>query len=239
MNPPKSSSPSTANPPRATKTIAYLRVSTTEQDLQKNKADILNLANDKDLGKVHWVEETVSGTVPWRKRAVGQIFEEVQSGDNLIVSELSRLGRSMLECMEMLSIAVNRGINIYAVKGAWRLDNTIQSKIVAMAFSMASEIERDLISQRTKEALAALKKKGVRLGRPKGLGRSKLDQHREDIESRLVRGATQAFLAKWYGTTEANLSRWIKTHKIRENVRKQQAELAEQRASTGFDSADR
>ena len=79
----------------------------------------------------------------------------------------------MLEYMEMLSIAVNKGINIYTVKDAWRLDNTIQSKIVAMAFSMAAEIERDLISQRTKEALAALRRKGIKLGRPKGPGKRK------------------------------------------------------------------
>ncbi len=87
--------------------------------------------------------------------------------DNIIVSELSRLGRSMLECMEILSIALEKRIDIYAVKGAWQLDQSIQSKIIAMAFSMTAEIERDLISQRTKEALAAKKKQGVKLGRPK------------------------------------------------------------------------
>lgn len=228
MNHPKSSPAYTPNPPRVPKTIAYLRVSTTEQDLQKNKADILNLANEKDLGKVLWVEETVSGIVPWRKRAVGRIFEELQAGDNLVISELSRLGRSMLECMEMLSIAVGKGINIYAVKGAWRLDNTIQSKIVAMAFSMAAEIERDLISQRTKEALAALKKKGVKLGRPRGPGRSKLDRYRPEIEALLANGSTQVFIAKRYSTTEANLSRWIKAHKIGTSTKQLQAKLAAQ-----------
>src|SRR4051812_22189451 len=135
-------------------TIAYLRVSTTDQDLKKNRYDILQLANEKGLGKVHWVEETVSGRGSWRKRKNAQIIDQLQVGDTLIVSELSRLGRSMLECMEILSIAFQKEISIYAIKGNWRLDNSIQSKIVAMAFSMASEIERDLISQRTKEALA-------------------------------------------------------------------------------------
>src|SRR5437016_5102768 len=150
------------------KTTAYLRVSTTDQDLEKNKFDILQLANEKGLGKVEWVEETVSGRVIWRKRQIARIMEEFQAGDNIIVSELSRLGRSMLECMEILSIASQKGIHIYAVKGNWQLDNSIQSKIVAMAFSMAAEIERDLISQRTKEALAARKKLGLKLGRPRG-----------------------------------------------------------------------
>lgn len=196
------------------KTIAYLRVSTTDQDLQKNKADILHLANEKGLGRVRWVEETASGRISWHKRAIGKILDELNGGDTLIVSELSRLGRSMLECMEILSIAAQKSINIYAVKGNWQLDNTIQSKIVAMAFSMAAEIERDLISQRTKEALAAKKKAGIKLGRPKGVGKSKLDQYRPEIEALLANGSTQKFVAERYRTSEVNLSRWLKRHRL-------------------------
>lgn len=117
---------------------------------------------------MEWVEETISGRVSWKKRKIADVIEQLQAGDTLLVSELSRLGRSMLECMEILSIASQKEINIYSVKGNWQLDNSIQSKIIAMAFSMASEIERDLISQRTKEALLAKKKAGVKLG--KGCG---------------------------------------------------------------------
>lgn len=197
------------------KTIAYLRVSTDEQDLKKNRADILHLANEKNLGRVHWVEETVSGQVSWRKRKIAQVLETLQAGDNLVVSELSRLGRSMLECIEILSIATEKKINIYAVKGNWQLDGSIQSKIMAMAFSMAAEIERDLLSQRTKEALAARKRAGFKLGRPKGIGKSKLDQYRPEIEAFLQNGATQKFIANRYGTTEANLSRWMAKHHIK------------------------
>jgi DNA invertase Pin-like site-specific DNA recombinase len=98
-------------------TIAYLRVSTNDQDIEKNKYDILQLANEKGLGKVKWVEETVSGRVSWKKRKIADIMAQVQRGDTIIVSELSRLGRSMLECMEILSIAAEKGINVYAVKG--------------------------------------------------------------------------------------------------------------------------
>ncbi len=116
----------------------------------------------------------------------------------------------MLECMEILSIASQKQINIYAVKGNWRLDNSIQSKIVAMAFSIAAEIERDLISQRTKEALAARKKAGIKLGRPRGVGKSKLDQYKPEIEALLANGSTQKFIAERYDSTEANLSRWLK-----------------------------
>ncbi len=196
-------------------TIAYLRVSTTDQDVEKNKADILHLANDKSLGRVQWLEETVSGRVSWRKRKIASVIDNLQAGGTLIVSELSRLGRSMLECMEILSIASQKGVHIYAVKGNWQLDNSIQSKIIAMAFSMAAEIERDLISQRTKEALAARKKAGMKLGRPRGTGKSKLDTYRAEIEALLANGSTQRFIAHRYGTTEANLSRWMKKHRLR------------------------
>lgn len=198
------------------KTIAYLRVSTTDQDIEKNRFDILKLANDKGLGRVKWVEEKISTRVSWHKRQIADVIQELQAGDNLIVSELSRLGRSMLECMEILSIAFQKGIHIYAVKGNWRLDNSIQSKIVAMAFSMAAEIERDLISQRTKEALAARKKAGIKLGRPRGVGKSKLDQFRPEIEALLSNGSTQKFIARRYGTTEANLSRWLSRYKLKQ-----------------------
>ena len=197
------------------KTTAYLRVSTTEQDLEKNKFAILKFANDNQLGQVHWIEETVSGRVSWRKRKIATIIDEAQAGDNLIVSELSRLGRSMLECMEILSVAAQKQLNIFAIKGNWQLNDSIQSKIMAMVFSMVSEIERDLISQRTKEALAARKRAGIKLGRPREVGKSKLDPFRPEIEALLANGSTQKFIAGRYKTTEPNLSRWLKRHKIK------------------------
>lgn len=197
------------------KTVGYLRVSTVNQDLEKNKTDILFFANENQLGQVSWVQEKVSGKINWRKRKIAQLLDDLQSGDNLIVSELSRLGRSMLECMEILAIASQKQINLYAIKGNWQLDQSIQSKIIAMAFSMAAEIERDLISQRTREALAAKKKKGVKLGRPKGTGKSKLDDYRPEIEALLANGSTQKFIAQRYSTTEANLSRWIRRNGLK------------------------
>ena len=107
------------------KTIAYLRVSTLDQDIEKNKSEILALANDKKLGNVTFIEDRASGKISWKKRRIFQVVEELKSGDNVIVSELSRLGRSMLECMEILSISMQKKINIFAVKGEWKLDNTI------------------------------------------------------------------------------------------------------------------
>jgi len=202
---------------RATKTLAYLRVSTTDQDVGKNKDDILRLSNDKGLGQVVFVEEKVSGTVSWKKRKIAKILEELKEGDNLIVSELSRIGRSMLEIMQVLSLAMEKGIHVHAVKGNWQLNDSIQSKIMAMVFSMAAEIERDLISKRTKEALKAKKAQGIKLGRPKGTGKSKLDKFRPEIEALLYNGSAQKFIAKRYGISEANLSLWIKKHNLKKS----------------------
>jgi DNA invertase Pin-like site-specific DNA recombinase len=202
--------------PQATrKTVAYLRVSTLDQDIEKNKADILHFANHHDLGKVHFVEEVASGRTPWRARRIAQVLEELQGDDALVVAELSRLGRSMLECMEILALATRKGICVYSVKGNWQLDQSIQSKIIALAFSMAAEIERDLISQRTKEALRFKKEQGIALGRPKGPGKSKLDAFRPEIEGLLANGSTQKFIARRYHTTEANLHNWLKKHGLK------------------------
>jgi len=96
--------------------VAYLRVSTLDQNIDKNKADILQFANKHDLGKVNFVEEIASGRTPWRQRGIATVLEDLQENDTIIVSELSRLGRSMLECMEILALAVRKGIRIYAVQ---------------------------------------------------------------------------------------------------------------------------
>lgn len=194
------------------KTVAYLRVSTLEQDLDKNKSDILFFANEKNFGKVEFVEDKASGTVHWKKRELGSIIESLLPGDNLIVSEFSRLGRSMLECIEVINHCLEKKINLYAIKGNWHLDNTIQSKVMGMIFSIASEIERDLISKRTSEALRIRKDKGLPLGRPKGTGKSKLDKYKEEILALLNNGSSKVFVAKRYKTTPGNLSHWLKKH---------------------------
>ena len=193
-------------------TIAYLRVSTQDQDLEKNKSELLMLAHTHNLGKVIFVEEVVSGKVSWKKRKIAEVIDSLGKGDNIIISELSRLGRSMLEIMELLSVSIQKGINIYALKGNWQLNNSIQSKIVAMAYSLASEIERDLISQRTKEALKYRKECGIKLGRPLGSGTSRLNQYAPEIKALIANGSTKRFIAGRYNTSEANLYRWLNDH---------------------------
>jgi DNA invertase Pin-like site-specific DNA recombinase len=152
-------------------TVAYLRVSTADQNTEKNKKEILLFTNDREFGNVDFFEETVSGKKSWKEREIKKIIDELDEGDRLIVPELSRLGRSMLEIMEILAIAREKGIHIYDIKGNWELNGSIQSKVMAMVFSIAAEIERDLISSRTKEALRARKAAGITLGRPKGPGK--------------------------------------------------------------------
>ena len=192
------------------KTISYLRVSTFEQDTEKNKAAVLKFANDRDFGKVQFVEEKVSGTKSWKERKIKKIIDDLGEDDRLIIPEISRLGRSMLEIMEILALAKEKGIAIYDVKNGWELNGTIQSKVMALVFSIAAEIERDLISKRTTEGLRVARAKGKLLDRPRGPGKSKLDKHREEIISLIKTGSTQVYIAKKYGTSQPNLYNWIK-----------------------------
>jgi DNA invertase Pin-like site-specific DNA recombinase len=191
------------------KVIGYLRVSTISQDLEKNKADILKYANDNKLGNVDFVEEVVSGKVSWKLRKIKEVIDSLGKDDWLIVAELSRLGRSMLEIMEIIGEAKRQEINIHAIKNNWTLNGSIESKILLMVFSMASEIERDLISARTTEALRVRKALGVKLGRPKGPGKSKLDRHKDEIVALLRDGMPKTRVAKKYGTSTVNLYNWL------------------------------
>jgi len=196
------------------KTIAYLRVSTNNQDTEKFKLDILKLAHERDLGKVEFVEEKASGRIPWKERKIYEIINGLGKGDHLIVPELSRLGRSMLEIMEILSVATQKEINFYIVKGNRKLDDSIESKVLSMAFSLAAEIERDFISSRTKEALKARKAKGVKLGRPFGAGKSRLDPHKEEIIALLKVRAEKKFIAQKFGVTPPTLKNWIEKNGV-------------------------
>ena len=197
------------------KTYAYIRVSTDKQDLENQKYSILEYANKKKLGNVEFIEETVSGKVSWKNRKLKDLIMQLQKGDNLIVAELSRLGRSMLEIMELLNVLLSKGVNIYVVKGNYELKNDIQSKVLAFAFSLASEIERELISQRTKEALARVKSEGKKIGRPKGSYSSKLDEKREYIEELLDKGVSIASIAKILGVHYQTMRNYIKRRKLK------------------------
>lgn len=192
------------------RTIGYLRVSSLSQDIEKNKAEILSFANDKKLVPIEWRAETVSGTVDWRKREIGRVLEELKAGDTIITPEISRLARSMKAVIEIVEAARLKEINIHALKGGWSLNGNLENnKVVLYMLAMFGEIERDLISRRTSEALRARKQAGVKLGRPKGPGKSKLDQFKPEIEALLNNCSTKAFIARRYGVSEATLYNWL------------------------------
>lgn len=201
-------------PETNSKTFAYLRVSDSGQDNEMSRNEILQFASARDFGKVHFFEDNASDVKSWKERQIKKIIDELGEGDRLIVPELSRLGRSMLEIMEILAAAKEKGIALYDVRNALELNGNMNSKVMAMVFRIAAGIERDLISKRTIEGLKAARAKGKLLGRPKGTGKSKLDQHREEIIALLKNGSTQVHIAKKYGTTQPNLFNWLRKHNL-------------------------
>ena len=201
------------------RTYAYIRVSTDKQETENQRFEILKYANDKKLGNVEFIEETVSGRKSWKDRKIGVLISELCKGDILIVTELSRLGRSMLEIMELLSILLRNGIELHVVKNKQVLKDDLQSKVFAMAFSIAAEIERELISQRTREALQRRKAEGKPLGRPKGSYSSKLDRYREQIEELLSKGVSISSIAKIIGVPYSTVYSYVQRRKENLNAK--------------------
>ena len=194
---------------------AYLRISTDKQDLENQRYEVLKYANGKKLGSVEILEETVSGKKSWKKRELGGLIEKLKKEDILIVPELSRLGRSMLEIMELLSILLRKGVEIHVVKNNQILKDNFQSKVFAMAFSIAAEIERELISKRTKEALARRKAEGKLLGRPKGSRSSSLDAHYKEIKELLDKKVSISSVAKIIGKSYPTVYSYVRRRNIK------------------------
>ena len=192
-------------------TFAYLRVSTFEQNTDKNKLDILKFANDKKLGNVEFVEEQISGRSNFKDRKLGKLLNIMKKGDILIVPELSRLARSVSQILEVIDITKQKEIKLYAIKENFSNDEqSITATVTSTIFALVAQIERDLISLSTKEALQAKKATGTKLGRPKGRGKSKLDKDREEILKLIRLKVPKTIIAKQYSTTVANLSRYLK-----------------------------
>ena len=146
----------------------YIRVSSDKQTVENQRFEINNFCERESIHIDGWIEETISGTKAYDKRKLGRLLNKVQKDDLIICAELSRLGRNLFMIMEILNICMTRECRVWTIKDNYRLGDDIQSKVLAFAFGLSAEIERNLISQRTKEALARKKKEGVVLGRPKG-----------------------------------------------------------------------
>ena len=176
----------------------YLRVSTDKQTLENQQFEIINFCNKEGVKIDKWVTETISGTKDFEKRKLGKVLKKLKSGDILICSEISRLGRNLLQIMTILNICMRKDTQVWTIKDNFRLGADIQSKVLAFAFSLSAEIERNLISQRTKEALARIKASGRKLGREVGSRNKKhiLDGKEGDVIKLLNKGVSKAQIAR-------------------------------------------
>ena len=199
-------------------TYGYIRVSTEKQDYQNQKHGILEYINKHELGHTEFIEETISSRKKYGDRDISRLITSMKSGDILVTSELSRIGRSILEVMSIFQTLAEKGIQTHIIKGGFVIggdDNKIQSSVLVFAFGLAAEIERELISQRTKEALAVRKARGVKLGRQKGAKvASKLDGKEEVIVALLDKKIPVASIAKMFDVARSTMINFIKTRKL-------------------------
>ena len=202
-------------------TYAYIRVSTDRQTLANQRFEIVNFCNRENIRIDRWVQETVSGTLETKDRKLGELLKQVRKGDVIICAELSRLGRSLFMIMNILNLCLRKDCRVWTVKEGYRLGEDIQSKVLAFAFGLEAEIERQLISTRTREALARKKAEGVVLGRPKGISPAMraLDRHRDDILLRLQSGHSLSSIARDLNCSRCTLYRWLHLHGMKRDSR--------------------
>ena len=191
--------------------IGYIRVSSNKQTVQHQHFEIQQFAEHNNINVDKWVEETISSRKALNKRKLGQLLDELQSGDILIAAEISRLGRSLLEVMRILETCLNKNCQVWTLKENYRLGNDIQSKVMAFAFGLSAEIERNLISQRTKASLESVRATGKRLGRPFSAQskKLKLSCNTKKIKYWLDTGMTKYRIAKMMSVSPATVSNFI------------------------------
>ena len=191
---------------------AYIRVSTDLQSYESQEYEIRKWCEKKYVHLDRWVTESVSGTVDYKKRVLGHAMRRMGKGDCIICTEISRLGRNMLMIMSVLNDCAAKGIRIYTIKDHFELSDNINSKIIAFDFALAAEIERNLISQRTKEALAAKRQSGVKLGRPAGPSPKflRVKAEAESIRQELLDNVSLTRIAARYGVHRNTLRHYLK-----------------------------
>lgn len=191
---------------------AYIRVSTDKQHTFNQKFEIERYLKRKELSVGKWVEETVSGIKKTSDRKLGKLLKKMNAGDLLIVSEISRLGRDLLNIMGILHFSMEKKLKIVAIKENYELGDNINSKVLAFAFGLSAEIERCLISARTKEALAKRKADGVILGRPNGRDYKILSEQKELVFELLHSGISKVDIISRLGIKRSSLYNFIKKH---------------------------
>ncbi len=190
----------------------YVRVSTGHQNTESQKMEIMNFCERNSMKVDCWIEEKISGTKNPSKRKLGKILmNDCKKGDLVICTEISRLGRSLIMIMNILQFFLERGIKVWTIKGSYRLGDDIQSKVLAFAFGLSAEIERQLISERTKAGIQRAKKEGKKIGRKTGKAKEyKLSKYDEYIKFQLIYGATKSELARELGVTRGTLENHLK-----------------------------
>lgn len=196
--------------------FGYIRVSTDKQTVENQRYEISKFAKQQNCEINGWIEETVSGTKAPDKRKLGELLKEVKNGDTIVCSEISRLGRSLYMIMDILSICMTKGVTIMTIKDNFVLHDDIQTKVLAFAFGLSAEIERNLISQRTKEALEVKRKSGVKLGRPKGSfnKHTKLSDYEDVIRTLILKDNTYAEVARLFKVDRSTLKRFCAARDI-------------------------
>jgi DNA invertase Pin-like site-specific DNA recombinase len=196
---------------------AYLRVSTNQQDVDNQRHGIFEYANRSSLGHLEFISDSVSGQKQWRDRELGQLLTTTaMEGDVVIFAEISRMARSTLQVLEILECCMHRGIRVHIAKQQMVLDDSMPSRITATVLGLAAEIERELISMRTKEALAKCKAAGKSLGRPPGKrsAKLKLDAKTKEIQIYLDKGISKRSIAKLVDCAPSTLYYWLERHQL-------------------------
>lgn len=190
----------------------YIRVSTDKQTTENQKFEIVKYCRERNIFIDEWIEETINATKKLEDRKFGQLLQRMQKEDQLIVTELSRLGRNLMQIMSILHGCMERDIKVFTIKEHYELGNNINSKVLAFAFGLSAEIERNLISQRTKEALARKKAEGVVLGRPKGRKSTnlKLTGKESEINELLNRNVSYSAIGRIIGAHRFTVSSFVK-----------------------------
>lgn len=198
-------------------TYAYLRVSTNQQDVDNQRHGILEYANQKSLGHLEFISDSVSGQKKWRERELGKLLTKTAvTGDVIIFAEISRMARSTLQVLEILECCMQQRFSVHIAKQRMVLDDQLPSRITATVLGLAAEIERELISLRTTEALAKRKAAGQTLGRPLGRqsAKLKLDAREQEIRMYLAKGISKRSIAKLVDCAPSTLYYWLKRHQL-------------------------
>ena len=190
----------------------YIRISTDKQTTENQRFEIQNFTDKRQIFINEWIDETISSTKKLEIRKFGALLQRMQKGDVLIVSELSRLGRNLMQIMKILHDCMEKDVMVYTVKENYELGNNINSKVLAFAFGLSAEIERNLISQRTKEALARRKAEGQILGRPKGSKSQmrKLTGKEDDIKSLMNKKISYSAIGRILGVHRLTVSTFVR-----------------------------